>query len=235
MQKNNFSNFLIRAVGEDIQYDKKLDYGYSLIKKNKILIKKILPKCSNFVSISESISKIYKSLGINRNAIHQISNGVSTQRFKPLSKKIRELKKKYKIKVDTPVFITLGRNHPKKNFPFLLKLAYKMSLKKKKFKLLIVGKDVKKLKEKVNFYNITDFIILIDTSNDLYSDANDFPPSKVIELLLISDVFIFPSVLESFGVVLIEAMAAGLPIIANNVSGCKDIVKDNETGFLSKK
>ena len=45
----------------------------------------------------------------------------------------------------------------------------------------------------------------------------EFPSSKIVNYLLISDFFIFPSVLESFGVVIIEAMAAGLPIIANNV------------------
>ncbi len=234
-KRNKISNFLIRAVGEDIQSNKKIKYGYSLIEKNKALIKKFLPQCNNFVSISESINKIYKSLGISHDSIHHISNGVSTHRFKPLSlKKKSQLKKKYKIRKDLPIFITLGRNHAKKKFNFLLRLAKKMSLNRKKFKFLIVGQGVKKLQEKVNLYNISEYIILIDTSNEVYDQINDFPPTKIVEYLLISDFFIFPSVLESFGVVLIEAMAAGLPIIANNVPGCRDIIIDNKTGYLSK-
>ena len=234
--KNKFLNFLIRAVGEDIQSDKKIKYGYSLIKKNKKLMKSFLPQCNNFVSISESIYKIYKSLGISHKSIHHISNGVCTNRFKPLSKsKINELKKKCRIKKDIPVFITLGRNHPKKNFNFLLKLANRMSLERKKFKFLIVGQGVRALREKVNLYNLAEYIILIDTYNDINDEINDFPPHKIIEYLLISDFFIFPSMLESFGVVLIEAMAAGLPIVANNIPGSRDIVLDNKTGFLSKK
>jgi glycosyltransferase involved in cell wall biosynthesis len=235
-KKSNFSNFLIRAVGEDIQYNKELKYGYSLIDKNKKLMKIFLPQCNNFVSISESISRVYRSLGISNKSIHHIPNGVSINRFKPLSlKKKNQLKKKYKIKNKLPIFITLGRNHPKKKFDFILKLANRMSLGKKQFKFLIVGQGVAKLQEKVNLYNISEHIILIDTSNEIYDEINDFPPFKIIEYLSISDFFVFPSILESFGVVLIEAMAAGLPTIANNVPGCRDIILDNKTGFLSKK
>ena len=98
-KKNKISNFLVRAVGEDIQSNEKIKYGYSLIEKNKILMKKFLPECNNFVSISESISKVYKSFGISNNSIHHITNGVSTNRFKPLSlKKRNQLKKNIKLK-----------------------------------------------------------------------------------------------------------------------------------------
>ena len=235
-KKNNFSNFIIRAVGEDIQYNKELKYGYSLIEKNKKMMKSFLPQCNNFISISDSISRVYRSLGISSKSIHHIPNGVSINRFKPLSlKKRNQLKKKYKLKNDLPIFITLGRNHPKKKLDFILKLVKRMSLGKKQFKFLIVGQGVAKLQEKVNLYNISEHIILIDTSNEIYDEINDFPPLKIIEYLSISDFFVFPSILESFGVVLIEAMAAGLPTIANNVPGCRDIILDNKTGFLSKK
>ena len=66
-------------------------------------------------------------------------------------------------------------------------------------------------------------------------NETEFPSSQIINYLLISDFFIFPSVLESFGVVIIEAMAAGLPIIANDVPGSKDLIINKKTGFLSKK
>ena len=65
-------------------------------------------------------------------------------------------------------------------------------------------------------------------------NETEFPSSQIINYLLISDFFIFPSVLESFGVVIIEAMAAGLPIIANDVPGSKDLIINEKTGFLSK-
>lgn len=46
-----------------------------------------------------------------------------------------------------------------------------------------------------------------------------------------ADIFVFPSRLETFGLVVIEAMAAGLPIVASRVGGVSDIVKEGATGY----
>jgi glycosyltransferase involved in cell wall biosynthesis len=43
---------------------------------------------------------------------------------------------------------------------------------------------------------------------------------------------VLPSIAEGFGLVLIEAMAAGVPVIATNVPGIRDVVRDGETGLL---
>ena len=85
--KNKVNNYILRCVGEDIQIDRDIGYGYSINTNNLKVIKKYLPHCKNLISISKSISDRYKDLGINQNAIHNISNGVSTERFKPLTKK----------------------------------------------------------------------------------------------------------------------------------------------------
>ncbi|WP_256686333.1 glycosyltransferase [Halococcus qingdaonensis] len=47
-----------------------------------------------------------------------------------------------------------------------------------------------------------------------------------------ADVFVFPSERESFGIVLLEAMAAKLPIVATNIPGPREVVDNNETGLL---
>ena len=46
-----------------------------------------------------------------------------------------------------------------------------------------------------------------------------------------ADIFVFPSRLETFGLVVIEAMAAGLPVVASRVGGVSDIVSEGETGY----
>lgn len=56
--------------------------------------------------------------------------------------------------------------------------------------------------------------------------------SNVAELLSAMDIFVLPSHEESFGVLLTEAMAMGLPAVASNNAGIPDIVIDNETGML---
>ena len=44
--------------------------------------------------------------------------------------------------------------------------------------------------------------------------------------------FVFPSIVEGFGLVLLESMAAGLPILATKNTGAPDIITDNKEGFL---
>lgn len=48
-----------------------------------------------------------------------------------------------------------------------------------------------------------------------------------------ADVFLFPSIYEGFGRVLVEAGAAGLPAVATATAGARDILADGETGFLA--
>jgi glycosyltransferase involved in cell wall biosynthesis len=52
------------------------------------------------------------------------------------------------------------------------------------------------------------------------------------EALASIDVLVLPSAAEGFGLVLIEAMAAGVPVVATNVPGIRDVVEDGVTGLL---
>ena len=55
----------------------------------------------------------------------------------------------------------------------------------------------------------------------------------VQELLAACDVFLMPSLWEGFGLVLLEAMAQGLPVLASRVSAIPEVVVDGETGILA--
>jgi glycosyltransferase involved in cell wall biosynthesis len=59
--------------------------------------------------------------------------------------------------------------------------------------------------------------------------------SDVTKFLKKSDIFVYPSVWqEVFGISIVEAMAHGLPCIANNVGGIPEIIEDGKNGFLTK-
>ena len=55
---------------------------------------------------------------------------------------------------------------------------------------------------------------------------------EVIDHYLLADAFIMPSTMEGFGIVFIEAMACGVPVIAGNIDGSPDALKNGELGTL---
>ena len=62
------------------------------------------------------------------------------------------------------------------------------------------------------------------------SFLGSFP--RIEDVLAISDLFLLPSVKESFGLAALEAMASGVPVVASRIGGLPEVVEDGETGFL---
>jgi glycosyltransferase involved in cell wall biosynthesis len=69
---------------------------------------------------------------------------------------------------------------------------------------------------------------------DRVTVLNDLSPNdpRLVELFRTSDVFVMPSVAETFGIAAVEAAAVGLPVVASDVGGLADIVDDGRTGYL---
>ena len=83
--------------------------------------------------------------------------------------------------------------------------------------------------------NLKQQFVLIENLSSANLKNLYLPSKDLVKLYKISDIFIFPSVIESFGIAIIEAMAAGLPVIACKVPGSKDLIKNNTNGFLVDK
>jgi alpha-maltose-1-phosphate synthase len=63
--------------------------------------------------------------------------------------------------------------------------------------------------------------------------SEECPPEKMASLINACDIYAAPSRLEGFGMIQLEAQACGKPVISINIGGPKDIILNNETGFLA--
>jgi glycosyltransferase involved in cell wall biosynthesis len=71
-----------------------------------------------------------------------------------------------------------------------------------------------------------------ETSNPIVWIAQMVPKSDVIALYSQASLFVCPSVYEPFGIINLEAMACGTPVVASAVGGIKEVVVSGETGLL---
>lgn len=153
--------------------------------------------------------------------------GVDDTLFKQ-KEKDKELLKRLKIEDDEKIVLFVGgldSAHYFKGLPFLLK-AFK-NLEDKKYKLIVVGKgDLEnEYKLKAKELGIENNVIFAGgpTRNDLLKYYN------------LADVFVLPSIdkSEAFGIVLLEAMASGVPIIASNLCGVRTLIEEGKNGFVT--
>ena len=116
----------------------------------------------------------------------------------------------------------IGRFHAQKGIDVLLKAFEKIEKSKMNVRLMLVGDGT--LRKKIWKQSQT----LGNDNRVLFTGIR-----KDIPLILSSlDIFVLPSRWEGLPLVLLEAMAAGLPIVATAVGGIPEVVVDGETGFL---
>ena len=91
------------------------------------------------------------------------------------------------------------------------------------FKLLVAGKgNIRKYTQVAREVNIADNVVF----------TGRLSKEKLIRLYLASDMYVMLSKFDTFGMVVLEAMAAGLPVIISSNVGAKDIVQEGENGFI---
>jgi len=139
--------------------------------------------------------------------------------FKPVydKNKIDEVKKKYQIK--DKYFLYLGTLNPRKNIELIIKVFARIYKNYPGYQLIISGKKTwhyQNLIKIVNDLNLEDQVIFTDY----------VPDEDSLYLYNGSEIFLFPSLYEGFGLPPLEAMSCGRPVISSNATSLKEIIGD---------
>lgn len=154
------------------------------------------------LSCSENASKLFYS---NKRKIELIHNGIETSKYKFDNIVYQSKRKELNISPDAKVYIHVGRFEEVKNHEFLLSVFKGISEKEKKSLLILVG-------EGALFEEIKEKSLKMSINNILFLGLR----TDVAELMIASDVMLFPSKFEGFPFSLVEAQTSGLKIIASN-------------------
>jgi glycosyltransferase involved in cell wall biosynthesis len=179
------------------------------------------------VALTPEEGKDYLNLGVAKSKnISVIHSGVDLEQFSQGAKQRTRKRKELNIPADSLVIGYVGWLIPIKGVTYLVKAMAEVAEKYPKSLLVLVGKgDDKgeeeiKLREQVQSLGLTDKVLFLGWRPD------------VAEITGCFDIFVLPSLNEGMGRVLVEAMAAGLPIVASRVGGIPDLIKNGENGLL---
>lgn len=188
----------------------------------------LLREADAFISLSETMSQEFLDYGVNKHKVMLIPNSVDTKIFYPVSfQKKDELRKKLGIELESKVVVYTGRLLTTKGLPLLIKVWKKIQISNPRSQLLVVGggsRDIHDCEQEIQQYVKAN---ALETSVKFTGNV-----TNVHEYLQASDIFVFPTENEAFGISLIEAMACGLPVVATPVGGIKEIISHGQNGLL---
>src|SRR3990167_9325306 len=191
-------------------------FGILLPIYSKIVLGPVLRGAQKIIVLTPGYKDIlYKRFGIPQEKIVVIPNATTFTRVSEPRQYIH-----------TPLrILAVGRISVQKNYPLMLKVA--AQLKKEfglDFTLTIVGTGDSRAEMEAQVRALE-----IESAVGFRGEVRGEPLQKIYEE---SDLFVHTAFVESFGTVLIEAMAKGLPIVAANVIGVRDVIQHERNGLL---
>ena len=193
--------------------------------RRKRLINRILCLLNDReICVSNNVKKDLLSMGLSSKRLTVIHNGIDFDRF-DLQMDKNNIRKGFGFNNSDFIITTIGRLSGEKNQIMLLEVVKPILEKIPEARFTITGRGPlrKDLQEYAVRLQVAEKVVFLGERDD------------VAPVLKMSDCFVLCSNYESFGLTILEAMAAGIPVIATDVGGVKEIVNNGETGILVPK
>lgn len=198
------------------------DYGVYLLQ----LVQGYLFRAASVRNIfypSAYVRKYMEDCGAPANKMIQLGRGVDTELFNP-SRRDAAYRKQIAPNGEI-IFACICRIAPEKGFEFLAQAARKLKESGLAFKLLIVGGN----KNPAVMQEVQDYFIGLE--NEVIFTGM-LRGTALAHKYAAADIFLHCSITETFGLVVLESMASGVPVIARDEGGPSETVKHGASGYL---
>jgi glycosyltransferase involved in cell wall biosynthesis len=191
----------------------------------------ILRFVDKVIAVSDEIKDDLVKKGIREDKIERIYNGIDTSAVSGLRLAVcgknsngngQQLRKKLGIAKNDIVVTTVGRLSPEKGYAVFLKAAEKIIKKRNSTKFLIVGDGplFKSHKSQVTSHKLQDYVKFLGIRND------------IAEILSVTDIYVNASYIEGMPITILEAMRAGLPVVATRAGATPQVISHGRSGVL---
>lgn len=172
------------------------------------------------IAVSQACRQRLLLEGVPTEQIRLVYHGIDTQPY--LTASGRVWRQQLGLAADTPVIITVARLAPVKGLQHALAAAAVLKQQQLPFTWLFVGQGA----EQARLQEVAEALGLGETVRWL-GFQSDIP-----SLLAAADIFVLPSLQEALGLSVLEAMAAGLPVVASRVGGIPELIESGREGLL---
>jgi glycosyltransferase involved in cell wall biosynthesis len=176
-----------------------------------------LQGADRIVALTQREADWLTGLDVPRERIRVIPNGIDLEEFADLPPR--------PIGSATPVVLFVGRLHARQKGLEPLIEAFALLPRTLNARLRLVGEDwggLDPLLDRARELGVVNRVVA----------TGPLPRADLLGELASADLLVVPSLFEPFGIVLLEAMAAGLPIVATRVGGIPEVVVDRQTALL---
>lgn len=215
---------LIVKVAQDELSEREISSAKGLKKSTRLLRRRLLRSADIFIAISEEIEGNIRKNSAKSSKIVRIPNGVNTETFKPadMNEKI-SIRKKLAFDAEETILLYTGAINRRKGVHDLLD-GLELYSSESHLKVVLCGPVLEDL-------NFDDRISKLNSKPNLSIDYRG-KVTNVQDYMKAADAFILPSYSEGLPNVLLEACSSGLPAIATNIGGSRDIIENGKNGYL---
>ncbi len=180
-------------------------------------------QCTAVIAPSNAVKTMLQSIGVTSPIEVLATAGFELERFDRLDPSW--VRPRFGIPPDVPLVITVGRLAPEKRFDVLL-AAFAEAARGTPARLLVVGggPEARELRARTGRLGLRTQVVF----------SGPLEHERVLDCYAAADVFAFASPTETQGLVVVEAMAAGLPVAAVRAGGVPEVVGEGETGLLAE-
>lgn len=228
----NYYNSLILFLGIFMKIKSKISIGnshsnpYILGLRTKLMLWLSLRLMTHIVCLNDNeFRRVVELLNGDSKKVSIITNGVDVKAHRPSNRK--EARGKLGISLNSKIILCVGVLQPRKGQHVLLQSLMKVVKKHPQTMLVLVG-------EGPNRNELEELTMKLDLGSHVRFTG--FIPDEVLDCWYdASDIFAFPSMLESFGLVILEAMCHQLPVVNTEVGIWGEMMKKEKVGITVPK